>query len=357
MENTIMKTPFLHAKLQAILGVLVLGIFVLLGATVSHAQAPSKVGMLRTTKVSYDTTSKIYSVQLKFIVGQINNINPAPTGFIIKRGVVGQATSEDGYSKIGKIEGTYTEGQELQFIDNSVIIRSGYDYLVKAYIANGTDTLWGEARTYMTCVPSGYCINMDTPQLRFTTDAITLAIPGVEYVYESFAQHRSFRVQGMVRYEILEGPDGMTIDPLSGKLTWNVPSEQTEAVLIKIRAYSLDSKTAEAFQQWYLSFATPYDLKIGTTSSVSEDISSQFGLYPNPVSGSLTWIKTSGFSGTQVGVSIINSSGEIVYSLTESINSSNDVLSLPTALLPTGSYFVQIRNGMKSAVIPFVVIR
>lgn len=352
-----MRTLFLLAKLRAVLGTLAVGVFTLLGFATSNAQTPSKVGMLFTEKVRYDSTAKLYSVELTFLVGEVNALNPAPNGFVIKRGIVGQISSEESYTKIKTIEGVFTEGQQIFCVDNTIKFRSGYDYLIRPFIANGTDTIWGQSRTYMTCVPSGYCISMSDPQVRFVTDAPMLAIPGETYIYESFAQHRSFRVQGMVRYEILEGPEGMTIDPLSGKLTWSIPSEQTGNVFIKIRAYSLDSKTAEAFQQWYLTFATTYDLKIGKTSSVNEDVSSQTGLHPNPVTGSLMSVKTSAFAGTQISMTIINSNGETVYSLTESMNSSNDVLTLPTASLSNGHYLARITNGTRTVTTPFVVIR
>jgi len=318
----------------------------LLATTNVAAQAPSPGLWLRNTEQSDGAEEGTYNVVLSWQVGVVDAEHPRATSYDIYRSLIGHNREQEDFDLVGTIE-VGSGDVNVSFTDEGVL-RGGWFYYVKGK-ANG---MVGEASAVeMAFAPSSYCINIHDAVLNFVTAPKTIIEPGVTYEYGSWAQHRSARVQGWVRYQLVEGPEGMSIDEMEGTVTWDVPATFDEPVHVKLRAWSLDDENAEAFQEWGVRPAETFEIVVGSTTSVDEEATIATALSPNPASSSLRVSLASSYLPTEIRIMTLT--GAVVR---------HDIVAAATAdlsvdALPTGSYIVVLQQGASIQSLPLQIIR
>src|SRR5262245_28737655 len=114
------------------------------------------------------------------------------------------------------------------------------------------------ARTLAFFDPNGVSFTYDLVMLghlnkppAFTSEPYTEAIPGVPYVYQATAVDAD---HDTLTYSLVTGPDGMTVDRLTGKVTWSPQSSDlgNQAVLLQVD----DGHGGTARQQYTVSVIT-----------------------------------------------------------------------------------------------------
>jgi len=307
---------------------------------------------LRQTGIAYDTVNKIYSVTITFQHGSSDSHESRATGFTVHRSLVGLTDKDEEFELVATILGDDAKPESITYTDNKV--KGGvYFYFVRPM---GGGALGLRSEKTMVVAPGSYCINMDTPQLTFTSFPNMVSIPGQSYSYELYAQHRSLRVQGFVRYELLEGPEGMTVDNKSGRVEWKTPADASGNYFVKVRSYSEDSKTAEAFQEWYIRFGNAQEVKAAIASNVPEDLVTNTLLMPNPAANNVTVQCNSSHEGIAT-MSIINSVGMEVFKNTVSLSYGSNSLQCNVSTLSSGTYLLRIGNGVALSTFPLTIVR
>lgn len=307
---------------------------------------------LRQTGITYDTANNVYSITIEFQHGKLNNHDVRATAFNVYRSLVGLTDKDEEFDLVGTISGDNAKPEAVSFTDFTVK-RGVYWYFVKPM---GMGLVGERSEKAMIVAPGSYCVNMSSPQLSFTSFPSMVAIPGAKYSYEAYAQHRSLRVQGMVRYELVEGPQGLTVNDKSGFVEWNTPADASGNYFVKVRSYSEDSKTAEAFQEWYIRFGNSEEIKTAIVSGVQEEAVTQARLMPNPAENTVV-LQCESKTTSDATLRIINSVGAEVMNSGINLNVGHNVLNVNVEGLPTGSYVVRIDNGYGRSVFALTIIR
>ncbi len=318
---------------------------VLAATDVARAQGPSPAAWLRSTSQTPIPGTDRYDVVLTWQQGVVNDAHPASTSYDVYRSMVGHGQKLDDYSLVGTItvdplRSNYT------FTDESVV-RGAYYYYVKGrheYESGEPSPLC------MVLAPGAYCVNMSDSTLTFMTDPKTVIEPGSTYAYHAFARHRSARVQGFVRYALVSGPEGMSMDELTGQLTWSVPADLPAPVAVKIRAWSLDDENAHAYQEWGIRPVEPYEVMLGSTTSVQFDATDHVAMFPNPAS---TTIQIQLETGAPAMITVIDLAGQVV---AEHHDADGDLAQVSVASIVAGRYAVLIQQHNVTKVSPLVVI-
>jgi hypothetical protein len=94
-----------------------------------------------------------------------------------------------------------------------------------------------------------------------TTPGTTVAVGG-SYRYEARAEHTDSNARSHIRYRIVSGPSGMSINAETGVITWTAPSSST-VVEVKIAAYLDNDSTKVVYQSW--------SIKVGDGNSGGKD--------------------------------------------------------------------------------------
>lgn len=318
----------------------------------SMAGLPPAPIWLRQTGIAYDTVNNIYSVTITFQHGVANSHESRATGFTVHRSLVGLTDKDEEFELVATILGDDAKPESITYTDNTVK-RGVYFYFVRPM---GGGALGMRSERTMVVAPGSYCVNMSAPQLTFTSFPRMVSIPGENYTYELYAQHRSLRVQGMVRYELLEGPEGMTVDNKSGRVEWKTPADAAGSYFVKVRSYSEDSKTAEAFQEWYIRFGNEDEVQTAIASSIHEELVMNALLMPNPATNNATIQCESKYESIAT-MSIFNTIGTEVLRNSVILSAGNNTLPFSVETLSAGSYIVKIENGTAISTFPLTVIR
>ncbi len=83
----------------------------------------------------------------------------------------------------------------------------------------------------------------------FTTNPVTTVALGGNYRYEARAVHSNSEKNSHIRYKLISGPDGMTIDSITGNISWTAPST-AKTVTVKILAYLDNDDSQKTDQSW-----------------------------------------------------------------------------------------------------------
>ena len=306
----------------------------------TKASAPNPAAGLQQTGFSYDTVNQIHYIDMMWYKGLVTESEPAATGYYIYRSMYGHNNEYDEFELVG----TKIVEDDSAFVKytDQVPVQAPYEYYVKAF--NGEEV--SEMCTPAICFSFGrYCVDLNDAILIFTTFPETFISFGEIYEYTAFAQHRSIRVQGLVRYELLEFPEGMTIDDETGELSWTAPSDASGNYYVKLRAWSLDDASAEAIQEWYIRIADDYDQKV-IYASVEDEISYNLNIFPNPTMDLITiqLDETSDFT-ENLNVKIFDFLGNEV--LNQRVSTSNNSCQINLNSLISGTYFIKVGNTVK----------
>lgn len=185
--------------LVAIGGILLPGLVV--------AGVPSKPREF-TAKGQYTNTPNVYQALLQWAASQSENANDSPTGYYIYR-ATGQTEDMSQFSRIATVP---SDTQRTYVYIDSPLSAGTYTYFLTAYNNDGESQ-----RTPIRVV----VVPPNTPPdnvLRFVTVPPPQGRVGVQYRYQARAETS---LQGVtIRYQLLQGPDGMSIDEESGLVTW-----------------------------------------------------------------------------------------------------------------------------------------
>jgi len=308
--------------------------------TQTKATAPNSAAGLQQIGFSYDTVNQIHYIDMMWYKGLVTESEPAATGYYIYRSMYGHTNNYDEFELVG----TKMVEDDSAFVKytDQVPVQAPYEYYVKAFTGEEVS----EMCTPAICFSFGrYCVDLNDAILIFTTFPETFISIGEIYEYTAFAQHRSLRVQGLVRYELLEFPEGMAIDDETGKLEWAVPSDASGNYYVKLRAWSLDDESAEAIQEWYIRIADEYDQKV-IFSSVEDEISYNLNIFPNPTMDLITiqFDETSDFT-ENLNIKIFDLLGNEV--LNQKISTLNINCQINLNSLISGTYFIKVGNTVK----------
>lgn len=291
-------------------------------------------------------TIEVFSPVLEWDNGFKDNQTDS-IGYYVFRAMYGPNQTEDDFKLVGIVDAKGNTGSKITYIDDPVY-GGAFSYYVIAFQQGLTSE---KSRTIIAFAPGSYCVNLNAEIIDFITFPKTVAAPGELYEYESFAKHRSFRVQGWVEYELVEGPEGLSIDK-NGLVTWQIPTDASGEYYVKIRATSSEDSRAESIQEWYISIALPFEL--GTPASVLNysDVN-RFNVYPTPTSENINFNIEAKNSNIQIEV--LDISGNILISETKNINPGTQTLDLTTSNLYTGTYILRIIDGTELHFSKFIV--
>ncbi len=322
-------------------------VFMALGfAQQAWAQAPSPASWLRSTHLVQIDGGDQYDVTLNWLHGVVDDQHPAAKSFDVYRCPVGQDRALAEYDLAGSVALDPTD-VDITFVDKGVTRGAYYYYVVGRDGAKVGDP----SPRCMVFAPGSYCVDILDPILTFVSTPVTVIEPGKNYVYMAFARHRSARVQGFVRYELVSGPEGLSIDAQTGTVTWNVPESLDEPVAVKIRAWSLDDERAEAFQEWGIRPLESFEIQIGSTASVQESELLGSAVAPNPA---VTHVGIQLRSTDPATIRVFDLAGQAVL---EQNNVDGGQLQLSVSTLAPGRYTMLVQQGNRIQTTPLMVIR
>ncbi len=311
----------------------IIAIFMALSSSKMYADTPSAPIWLNYTGVTHDTTKNVFSVDLEWRHGEVTNENPLPDSYNIYRVLFGH--SEDKFKLVGTLTHNANELMQLH-TDENITDGAIYLYYVTA-VKDGKES--DESKRMTALVPGSYCVNTNAEIIDFKSNPSTIGVPGESYEYNAFAKHRSLRVQGLVRYALEEGPEGMKMDNETGLLTWDIPVNSENEYYVKIKATSEDDKNALSEQEWYIRIASQTEIMI--MSSV-ENAVKDLSIYPIPAQSNIKVEFDSDFYSNNI--EIFDNLGNVVYSTNLKSNLGFNTYDLNISNFANGLYTLRISN-------------
>ena len=328
-------------KITALSFMTLIVMLMLSSAAIMKAQAPSAALWLQQTDSKYDSTTKIYTIILEWENGLIDDEHPEPDGYNVYRSMVGHNEDPEDFEMVGTVTKDDMTDGVYQFSNETEQI-AVYYYYVRGY---KNDTGGEMSPMIMAFALGRYCVNLNAPIIDFASFPGSIAIPGEKYEYEAYAKHRSPRVQGFVRYALLEGPEGMTIDEKSGLLEWNVPQDADGDYYVKIRATSEEDERAESIQEWYIRTASDEEIE-SLVSSVNEiSFDNSLLVYPSPANETLNFNFNA--ESAEIRVELISGSGAVVLNKIINVLPGTNSISIPVNNYTAGAYFLRITDNNK----------
>ncbi len=307
-----------------------------------QAQQPSSPIWFYQEGGSYDSTTKEYTMIIQWKNGTVDQEHPRAEYYEVYRSMLGHFDDVEDFDLVGTI--TDEESDDGFYLYHDKVEKlAGYEFYVIPY-ANGQK---GERSPVIRAfAPGSYCVNMNGEIVDFISFPETIGIPGENYKYEAFARHRSPRVQGLVRYHLEEGPEGMTIDNKKGIMQWDVPSDAEGQYYVKIKATSDEDDRAESIQEWYIRIANEDEIDDYYASSVYEiGDKPTLVVYPNPAADHLRFnYQANNYS---VNIELIDITGNSVYSTVSDVNPGDNMIDFEIMGVSTGSYMLRITDGNK----------
>lgn len=334
---------------KTILLALIVGIIGTTGISEAMAQAPSKAAWFQQTAWGYDSTSKDWSISIKWVDGLVNENFPQAERYELYRAVIGHETPEDEFELITTIYEEEKDDGWYHYTDE-MKIAAGYYYYLIAYNGDAKSEI---SQIIQAVTPGAYCVNLNAEIIDFISFPATMSAPGELYTYYAYAKHRSFRVQGFVRYHLIEGPEGATIDTKTGELKWEIPADADGSYYFEIKATSVEAADAESIQHWSVRIASDEDMLVNPTSVSNIEIINNTDLYPNPA---LNEIKVN-YVGDKnnINISVFDISGNMFINQNRTIPSGENVLSIPVNGLYPGLYVLKIKDGNKITKGTFII--
>ncbi|GIV54964.1 MAG: hypothetical protein KatS3mg039_1482 [Candidatus Kapaibacterium sp.] len=201
--------------LHAMLGMLMVAATVVAGV-------PSKPREFSATG-GYTDTDGQYKAVLQWAPSESERSSDRPDGYYVYR-ASGATEDESQFTRIATVPADSSIRQLYTYTDQP--LQAGtYTYFVTAYNSDGESQ---RSTIRVVTVPPNTPPNQ---LLRFVTTPPTQARVGQEYRYQARAESS---VQGVtIRYQLISGPDGMTIDQSTGLVTWTPQRAGTYRVAIK----------------------------------------------------------------------------------------------------------------------------
>ncbi len=315
-----------------------LAVFLLLATTTVFASGPSPATWIMQVSATYDTAYKTHSLIIQWRNGEVSESHPIATHYEVYRSMVGHNRPTSEYEKVATISASVQSDGFIQYEDVDILPAQYYYYVVG--LTDGTRG--DESEISMAGAPGSYCVNLENPIIYMMTSPATVAQNNDEYVYQAYGQHRSFRVQGWVRYNLVEGPTGMVIDELTGSLSWTVPSNPDKQYKVKIRVTAPDESDAETFQEWTIRIVSDYESLVYNpkVTSVHRSEEGGFAISPNPSSTSArVQIPSELIGGT---INVVSAFGQLVYTTTVPTTETVDIA---TSAIAPGMYWITMNNA------------
>lgn len=301
-----------------------------------QAQQPSSPIWFYQKGGSYDSTTKEYTMIIQWKNGKVDSEHPKAEYYEVYRSMLGHWDDVEDFDLVGTISDEESDDGFYLYHDK-VEKLAGYEIYVVPY-ANGQK---GERSPVIRAfAPGSYCVSMDAEIVDFISFPETIAIPGEMYEYEAFARHRSPRVQGMVRYQLEEGPEGMTLDNKKGIMQWDVPSDAEGQYYVKIKATSDEDDNAESIQEWYIRIANEDEIEDLYSLVFETGIDESLLVYPNPAIDNINMNYEA--KSNRIELEIIDIDGNIVYNNKMNVGIGFNSIDLSVSELSTGSYILRI---------------
>lgn len=311
-------------------------LFLIGSTTILKAQVPSPALWLKQSDCIFDSTTKIFTIVIEWKNGLIDIEHPEAEGYNVYRSMIGHDVELDDYDLVGTAtEANITDGV-FKFNDD-IEIYGGYFYYVRGY---KNDDLGDISRVIQALAPTSYCINLNAEIIDFISFPETIGIPNETYEYQAYARHRSLRVQGWVRYHLVEGPEGMTIHEKTGLIQWTLPGNANGDYYVKIRATSEEDERAESIQEWYIRTASPEEMLDYTASVLEVIYNKSLKIYPTPARDKIN-INYEAF-GNSIQIEIISMDGKLVNIRNVDVAQGDNVINIPLNGMSTGTYFLKI---------------
>jgi hypothetical protein len=135
--------------------------------------------------------------------------------------------------------------------------------------------------------------------------------------------------------------------PSNGSYAWTIPTSLVDDINYRIRITSIADNAVNAYSSYFA---------ISNTVSVDENVEKQdvVHIYPNPASSYLNIEMLKSDAGFE-NVKILNSLGEMVYELTNSL--SDPVTRLDISALPAGVYYLSLSGNEQSINYRFSIVK
>lgn len=194
-------------------------------------------------KGMYTDSIGIFKAVLSWWAGQWENDASRPTGFYIYR-ASGRTEDLSQFSRIATVEfDTSKRSQQVYSYTDYPLQAGTYSYYITAYNDDGESQ---RSPIRQVVVPP------NTPPddlLRFITEPSKRGSVGVEYRYQAQASTPLQNVT--IRYQLVNGPDGMTIDQSTGLVTWTPQRPGRYEVSIKA-IIEWQGQVISAVQHWVI---------------------------------------------------------------------------------------------------------
>lgn len=311
-------------------------ILMFISASNLFAQVPSPARWLQQIGSEYDSTKLVYVIELEWQDGLIDADHPQADEFKVYRSMIGYMQELDDYDFVGTATGDDIVDGKYKFKDN-IQFEGGYFY----YVCGIYNDIPGEfSPTTQAFSRSSYCVNMDGEIVDFKSFPPTMAIPGELYSYQAYAKHRSLRVQGFVRYHLVEGPENMTVDNLKGIVQWTPPEDAQGNYYVKIRATSDEDSRAESIQEWYIRIANNDEVSSLPTSVFDNNENNSLIIFPNPAGNNIN-INYNAIS-NNIQIEFISLDGQLLNKRCFTVVQSENIKNISVNELSAGTYFLKI---------------
>lgn len=163
-----------------------------------------------------------------------------PVGYYVYR-ATGETEDLSQFARIGTVPADTVYRRQVYTYTDQPLNAGTYSYYVTAYNSDGESP---RSNIRVVSVPP------NTPPnnyLRFVTEPPRHGQVGVEYRYQARAESS---IQGIaIRYQLVSGPDGMTIDERTGLVTWTPQRAGTYRVAIKAMI-EIQGQALSIVQEW-----------------------------------------------------------------------------------------------------------
>lgn len=181
-----------------------------------------------------------WNVILKWSAKDLDGVRKA-TGFKVYRSTT-QSDNIANYTMIADVT-TPLQFPLYKYTDER-LPKGIYYYIIIGYNSNGDGV-----RSSIKSITIPQSNSGGDKTFVFATNPNLTVKPGEQYKYEAKAKHSVSSNNDHIRYAIVDGPAGATINELTGLITWTAPTT-TGAYTFKIKAYLDNDASQVIYQTW-----------------------------------------------------------------------------------------------------------